>query len=159
MPRWKKTKTGPMRRAYLKPLMAKPKNTGLNKQGMADLYNHMQDQGHNLAFNALAREFAGQNEKAFRRIQTLMEIRARMSEKNIHNARIKEEFLHVTLQQSKYFKLVMFWGTGAGKYFFVKHRIDMVSISKPYESRASAMDAHSHHDIFWLDFIKLTPTV
>ena len=149
-------KTGRMRRAYLKPYMAKPKNTGLNKEGMASLYNNVQTQGHNLAFSQAARLFALEGQRAFDTIRGLMETRTRMLEQN-KNLQAKEEFLHVVLQQSKHFKLVLFWASGVPKYHFIKHEDfkGLVSVSQPYVSRDSAMDAFEHRDIFWLDFIRI----
>jgi hypothetical protein len=147
-----------IRRAYLKPYLVttKPKNQGLSKEGMSSLYNNVQNPGHALAFSELASKFAIKNEKQFNTIKRLMEIRVRLLEKNIKNFRIKEQLLWVTLQECKYFKLVLFWNTGPGRYSFISYRQDLISISKPYLSRASAMDAYEHRDIFWLDFIRLS---
>jgi hypothetical protein len=147
-----------MRRAYLKPFLVttKPKNAGLNKEGMATLYNNVQTPGHALTFSDLAGVFAFKNEQEFNKIRHLMEVRARMLREHLHhNRQIKQQFIHVVLQQSKYFSLVLFWNTGAGRYYFVKKQFDLISMSKPYVSRASAMDAHTHRDIFWLDFIRI----
>jgi hypothetical protein len=146
-----------MRRAYLKPysVTRKPNNMGLSKEGMSELYDHMRHiEGHRIeiADDVMTILNVG---KEWKKIKHLMEARCRMLEKNIHNLHIKEQFIHVVLQRSKYFSLVLFWNTGAGRYYFVKKQFDLISMSKPYVSRASAMDAHTHRDIFWLDFIRI----
>ncbi len=150
MPRWKKT--GRMRRAYVNP----PKGRIYNSSLIPNLQGRVLAPTHVDPFSELSHFFALNNEQTFNKIRHLMEVRAKMRVENLHhNRHIKDVYLSVVLQESKYFKLVLFWNTGAGKYFFIRHKTDLVSISKPYESRASAMDAHSHRDIFWLDFIRI----
>lgn len=147
-----------MRRSYLKSVnvTTKAKNSGLNKEGMSRLYDHMKSvEGHRLEIDNGTMTFLDLG-KEWRRIISLMETRSRMLVENRHHSRtIKERLLWVVLQESKYFKLVLFWNTGAGRYYFIKVQVDLVSMSKPYVSRDSAMDAHQHRDIFWLDFVRI----
>jgi hypothetical protein len=157
-----------IRRAYLRPYLVttKPKNAGPLAFTLMEredgtkvdvkLNRHVSNPGHELAFSDLAGVFAFKNEQEFNKIRRLMEVRSRMLREHLHhNRQIKDVFVHVVLQRSKHFSLVLFWNTGAGRYYFVKRQFDLVSMSKPYVSRDSAMDAHQHRDIFWLDFVRI----
>lgn len=150
-----------MRKAYLRPwnVTTKPKNAGLHKEGMGKLYDHVLKPTHAAAFNDMARLFAIRNERAWNKVKHLLLVRTRMIEQNLHNQlRAKDEFYHITLQNSKQFKLVLFWSSGMSEYHFVKYEDikGLISISQPYLSRKAAMDAYLvHRDIFWLDFIRI----
>ncbi len=151
MPRWKKT--GRMRRAYLDKKPGRVFNSALMQHMNGKVIHPAQID----PFNDLSRLFSFQNEAVFNKIKQKMEKSMQGYFEALHNRRIKEEYLHVVLQKSKHFKLVLFWASGVPKYHFIKHEDfkGLISVSQPYVSRDSAMDAFEHRDIFWLDFIRI----
>lgn len=145
-----------MRRAYLrsKNVTTKPLHTGLNKVGMAELYNHMTRMRFSWV-DELNNFFHVDSDKDFNRIKAVMELRARqLHEKNIRLP-TKQRTMWVVIQSGKHFKLVLFWGSSS--YMFVKYE-DLkgrVSISRPYLSRDEAMSAYDGRTVYWLDSIPI----
>jgi hypothetical protein len=163
MARWKKTTR--MRRAYLGSdnITKRPVNSGIHKEGMGLLYNHMPTPNHSQAFGdggrltepSLHALFAELQERQFNSIKNLMKSRARMLEAKHIRLTIRDKMMWVVLRNARHFKLVLFWGSS--RYLFIKYQgiQGLVSISKPYPSRDLAMEAYDNNEIFYLDFIRI----
>lgn len=160
MAQWTKFNKPP-RRAYLKPLTGKPRHTGIHQQATSELYNNhtnAYNPNHAMAFNTNAVEFAQAFCREFQAVQVKMEQRVNLLFNKLNNhIHIKEKLFNVTLQQSKQFKLVLFWVSGQDTYYFIRYSgtRSLVSVSKPYTGRETAMSAYDSNDIYWLDFIPI----